>query len=650
MATTIFHDESLVERNEVFFPNTDIIDVEPHYNNFTVIQNASQYNNERKQANITTHYRSHSIDDQYRAIRTQIEPSSLRQFHSNQILDINSQNSLNSYAVPISIQSKQIDGHIFNLTKIIENIGYNVNSPFIRSPSNSNTKNVSALLDIVLKMGGAHGPLVNVWRSHVNNDYFQRWYLEKYYRRSASLNQHNTINNINKATTQYAQNRDYKSNLLIDNSVSSNILPMKQVMNENYYQNDIQQAYGYGYDQMNTMNTTSNQSSSNVIESKNDSSSNQLARSSSSSSITSILKKPNSQNNGNSQTKPRVTIREQYPTNEFNQVVSAQQVSDEDKRILAEYQQIMQTRPDLNNDPNPQMITKPNSDQITYQQNVSVRYLVPPTPPPPGPLIIREIVPPRAPTPPPVVIKYQEPSPPTPPPLILREAPPPPPPQQEPTIITKMLPPEPPSAPRVIVEHNPPLPAKPQPIIIEKWLPYKPAPPREVIYERVVENPTTTEFQTAAMHTQRQRRHSADFQSDSSRIPIEVNVQRRNSVDHLDKEYIIQQSSGTLDELAWRTQQQMLALQQHGREHLQAHQQWAANLWQQHSNRFLQYPTQLTAPPLVVYQQPVPINTAAYVQRQQYHHQQRQAYHHQHRHEYHHQHMQYNPTYVYPYI
>lgn len=34
------NDESLVERDEVLFPNTDMIDVEPHYDNFTAIQNA----------------------------------------------------------------------------------------------------------------------------------------------------------------------------------------------------------------------------------------------------------------------------------------------------------------------------------------------------------------------------------------------------------------------------------------------------------------------------------------------------------------------------------------------------------------------------------------------------------------------------------
>ncbi|CAF0833651.1 unnamed protein product [Rotaria sp. Silwood1] len=640
MVTRQLNDESFVERNEVFFPYTDLIDEEPHYNNFTAIQNALQHDHERRQTNITTHYRSHSSNDQYRAIRTQIEPSSLHHFYSNQIFDINSQNSFKSSNVPINIQSKKIDGHIFNLTKIVQDIGYNVNSPFMRSSTNSNTKNVSALLDIVLKMGGAHGPLKNVWRSHINDDYFQRWYLEKYYQRSASLNQHNIIKSTNKETTKYGPKREYKSKLYIDNLVSTNVLPKEQMMNESYYQNDVKQTHGY--DQMNTMNTTSNQSLSNGIESKTNGSSN-YERSLSTSSLTSILKKSNNNNNGNSQTKPRVTIREQYPTNEFNQVVSSQQTNQDDQRILSEYQQLIQNYPDLNNDPNPQMIRKPNSDEITYQQNVSVRYLVPPTPPPPGPLIIREVVPPRAPTPPPVVIKYQEPPPATPPPLILREAPPPPPPQQEPTIITKILPPEPPSAPRVIVEHNPPLPPKPQPVIIEKWLPYKPAPPREVIYQRVVENPVSAEFQTAATHTQRQRRHSAEFQSNSSRVPIPVNVQRRNSINDLNQEYIVEQPSGTYNELAWKTQQQLLALQQRNREQLQAHQQWAANQWQQHANMFLQYPTQLPITPLVAYQPSVTMNRAAYVQRHEY----RQQHHRQ---QYHQQHMQYSPAYVYPYV
>jgi hypothetical protein len=383
------------------------------------------------------------------------------------MLYINTQISPSDFTVPINIQSKNIDGHIFNLTQIVEDIGYNTNTPFMRSSPDPNIKNVSALLNIILKMGGAHGPLVNVWRSRINNDYFQRWYLEKYYQRSASLTQHNTMNNIDEQTTQNTGSRDYQSNILIDNFVKTK-LPNQQMTNDKYYDKEIRQIFGY--DDIDTQSTQSTQSSvssyssSNEIELKN----NQQK----SPSITSILKKKNN-NNSNSQTKHHVTIRENYPTNEINQSVSSQKIN-ENQHILSNYQQFIHNHPDLYNDPNPEIITKPNPDHITYQQNVSVRYLVPPTPPPPGPLIIRgrnyfhikkilfifiylEIVPPRPPSPPPLIIKYQEPSPPTPPPLILREAPPPPPPHQETTVITKVLQPEPQSSRRVIVEHSAPV-------------------------------------------------------------------------------------------------------------------------------------------------------------------------------------------------
>ncbi len=49
MAIIIRHDESLVERDEVSYPNTDMIDTEPFYKNFTTIQNALQRNNDQKE-------------------------------------------------------------------------------------------------------------------------------------------------------------------------------------------------------------------------------------------------------------------------------------------------------------------------------------------------------------------------------------------------------------------------------------------------------------------------------------------------------------------------------------------------------------------------------------------------------------------------
>jgi hypothetical protein len=122
----------------------------------------------------------------------------------------------------------------------------------------------------------------------------------------------------------------------------------------------------------------------------------------------------------------------------------------------------------------------------------------------------------------------------------------------------------------------------------------------------------------------------------STHQKIPVNNQRRNSVDLLEENYILQQQqqpAKTFDQLAWSTHQQILAMQQRGRQQVQAHQQWAATQWNQHANMFLQYPTQLTTPSLVVYHPPITMNTAAYVQRQEIRQEQ----------------VHYNPGYVYPF-
>lgn len=146
----------------------------------------------------------------------------------------------------------------------------------------------------------------------------------------------------------------------------------------------------------------------------------------------------------------------------------------------------------LNQDSNPEHIHRHNNDRITYRQDVAIRYLQPPTPPPPGPVIIREIRAPQPPEAPPLVIRQRHPVPVTPPPIIIRERPPVPPPMEPPRIVNKYLPAPPPPARKVIVERQAPLPQKPQPIIIEKWLPYKPSPERRVVVERAppfIQNP-----------------------------------------------------------------------------------------------------------------------------------------------------------------
>ncbi len=44
----------------------------------------------------------------------------------------------------------------------------------------------------------------------------------------------------------------------------------------------------------------------------------------------------------------------------------------------------------INQDPDPITYRKPNNQNIVYKQQVNIRYLQPPTPPPPAPIIIRE--------------------------------------------------------------------------------------------------------------------------------------------------------------------------------------------------------------------------------------------------------------------
>ena len=138
----------------------------------------------------------------------------------------------------------------------------------------------------------------------------------------------------------------------------------------------------------------------------------------------------------------------------------------------------------INQDATPEHVRRENNDRITYRQDVAIRYLQPPTPPPPGPVIVREIRAPQPPEAPPLVIRQRPPAPVTPPPVIIRERPPMPPAIEPPRIVNKYLPAPPPPPRKVIIERQAVLPEKPQPVIIEKWLPYRPAPERRVVVER----------------------------------------------------------------------------------------------------------------------------------------------------------------------
>lgn len=126
----------------------------------------------------------------------------------------------------------------------------------------------------------------------------------------------------------------------------------------------------------------------------------------------------------------------------------------------------------INEDANPEVITKRIDRSIEYVQELAIRYLRPPTPPAPGEIVITmEANVPTGPAPP-LIIRQQPARASTPEPLVVREAPPQPPSAvgtKRITISGKRLPPPP---RKVVIERLAPLPSKPQNVIIERWLPY----------------------------------------------------------------------------------------------------------------------------------------------------------------------------------
>jgi hypothetical protein len=136
----------------------------------------------------------------------------------------------------------------------------------------------------------------------------------------------------------------------------------------------------------------------------------------------------------------------------------------------------------INDDPCPHVIKK-KSKKIDQTQKITIKYLKPPTPPAPGPIIVKKEPNKLTAPAPPLVIRQEPARPITPPVLVIREQPPPPPPRVPTKVITipgKTLP----APPRkVIIERMAPEPQKPQTVIIERWLPY-PTPKRKVIYQK----------------------------------------------------------------------------------------------------------------------------------------------------------------------
>ena len=137
---------------------------------------------------------------------------------------------------------------------------------------------------------------------------------------------------------------------------------------------------------------------------------------------------------------------------------------------------------EINQDKNPEVITKQANQKLDYVQECAIRYLRPPTPPAPGDIVIREEASVLTPPAPPLVIRQQPERQTTPEPVVIREAPPPAPLAVGRKVITisgKKIPPPP---RKVIIERMAPVPAKPPQLLIERWLPYEQQ-KRKVVYQ-----------------------------------------------------------------------------------------------------------------------------------------------------------------------
>ncbi|KAI0982231.1 hypothetical protein GJ496_001303 [Pomphorhynchus laevis] len=148
-----------------------------------------------------------------------------------------------------------------------------------------------------------------------------------------------------------------------------------------------------------------------------------------------------------------------------------------------------QNFPGLNTNENYDFL-KLMAPDITYKQNIGIRYLQPSQSIEHPPIIIREIRDPTPPPPPPLIIRQRIQSPKTPSPIILREKPPTPILSDKPRILIKRLPPPSPPPRQIILLRYPEPHPKPRDIIIERWLPSASRLPktRKVIYERIQKN------------------------------------------------------------------------------------------------------------------------------------------------------------------
>ena len=202
--------------------------------------------------------------------------------------------------------------------------------------------------------------------------------------------------------------------------------------------------------------------------------------------------------------------------------------------------------------PSSPVIIRKKSKDFVVKQQVDIQLLRPFTPPPPGPIIIREIRRKASSSHPPITIhqrlentghiQLSK----TPSPIVFRERPPPRPPRtssSHPTIVYRQVPSTPPP-PTVIMERLRPNVAaviqKPAPILIERWLPYPPEQKRKVIYERVSPVPT------------HQKRHASEnpkqviVEYDKVNVIVDKEVKQRKEIKRVHPEEYLQQYGNSL--------------------------------------------------------------------------------------------------------
>jgi hypothetical protein len=309
------------------------------------------------------HRIAHSTAPIYRAVRIPIESASKQQH----VL-------------------KQVDGYVFNLIQIVNDVGFHPSSTFASYLRNHrNNKRISSLLEIVADVGGAFGPLTDVWRRRLDESDFRNWFLEKH-RRSAPMISCYPMTHVNRRATQKVVDEVSGLNVVIHRLVATG--SMSELDDDKRLQNAIQRMYGF--DDVETNSSVSSRRSS-IDEDYSIITENNPPQERVQSPV--ILKTVS-----NAKPKQTITIREFYPQQDKSSLVvdrslsassSQHTMTTDDEHILTHYNDYLNSHPELNNDPYPEIISEPNPDQITHKQNVSIRYLVPPTPPPPGPLIIR---------------------------------------------------------------------------------------------------------------------------------------------------------------------------------------------------------------------------------------------------------------------